>query len=119
MEDLVSVSEFIATLVSDEDLLGKVKKIGGITSAFALLSVSYYYFHLPFYNIIPTSWLPVFNLWLLFSGMSALYLICQRGSPRIKVLKSCPKCGKDLEIIINPELKCPTCGILKFENDWR
>ncbi len=109
------VGVFIDTLLSDEDLLNKAKQVGGITYTLALLGVPYYYFQLPFYDILPKSWLPGLNLWLLFSGMGAVYLIFKSDRPRVRALKNCPKCGKELEIIINPELKCPTCGVIKFD----
>jgi DNA-directed RNA polymerase subunit RPC12/RpoP len=109
------VNPIIDTLLSDEELLNKVKQVGGATYTIALLGVPYYYFKLPYYDALPTSLLPILNLWLLFSGMGAVYLVVKSDRPRVRALKNCPQCGKDLEVIINPELKCPVCGIIKFD----
>lgn len=109
------VEELFNTLLSDEDLLNKAKRVGGATYTLALLGIPYYYFQLPFYDILPRSWLPALNLWLLFSGIGAVYLIVKSDRPRVRALKNCPKCGKELEVIINPELKCPSCGVIKFD----
>ena len=109
------VGPFIDTLLSDEDLLNKVKQVGGATYTMALLGVPYYYFRLPYYDVLPTSMLPVLNLWLLFSGFGAVYLLWKNDKPRVRALKNCPQCGEDLEVIVNPELKCPKCGVLKFD----
>ena len=99
----INLSEIIDTILSDEDLLNKVKRAGGATSSFALLGVPYYYFKLPYYDSIPVNVLTLFNLWLLFSGMGAVYLIFHTDTPKVRALKTCPKCGKDLEIVINPD----------------